>query len=204
MFPLYSKYIQFKKTQKKYKKRRRSIKNKKKIINKDIFDESILLWNTTPKKKKIIRSGEYIDLNLLESGKGCFIQGWTKDCRWWNYGLVYDSFWVIENLMKVPKIYRFLSLLPDRKNIIVAGVSVLDPGASIPFHYDEPEENRDKFRVEHYGLFGKGNLYVNKIKYNISPGKYMTFNDADYHKAENMSNKNSRGILYIKYKNQID
>lgn len=105
--------------------------------------------------------------------------------------------------MKIPKMYRFLSMLPDRKNIMVAGISVLDPGASIPLHCDEPEENRDKFRVEHYGLFGKGNLYVNKVKYNISPGKYMTFNDADYHKAENISNKNSRGILYIKYKNQI-
>tara|TARA_B100001059_G_C17729519_1_gene525409 strand:- start:72 stop:626 length:555 start_codon:yes stop_codon:yes gene_type:complete len=161
--------------------------------------EALVLWETLPKNNAIVRPAQNVDVGLLESGNGCFVQGWTQDAAWWNLGLVYGGVWIGANLSRAPHMRNFLARLPYRHEIIIAGISVLGPGASIPLHHDEPPERRGAFRVHHYGLFGEGTLWVGGAEGRIvRPGDHLSFDDADDHSATNVSTVHPRGILYVK------
>ena len=160
--------------------------------------EALTLWATVPKNHDIVRPAGHIDATLLESGKQCFVQGWTHDASWWNFGLVYGTVWIGSNLDRVPTIRDFMARLPYRHRIVIAGLSILNPGASIPLHHDEPPEKRGFFRVEHFGLFGDGTLHVNGVRYDMQSGTHVTFDDANDHEAANLSTTSPRAVLYIK------
>ena len=156
------------------------------------------LWAELPQNENLVRPACSVDAALLDAAKGCFVQGWTADAQWWNFGLVYGGVWIGDNLNRLPSIRDFLVCLPYRSDIVLAGVSILKGGAAIPRHHDEPPENRGSFRVEHFGLFGQGVLHVNASQYTMGPGVHLTFDDANDHAATNLSSTAPRGVLYIK------
>ena len=165
----------------------------------DATDEALCAWQTLPKRTDLVRPAAQINESLLDAGVGCFVQGWTHDRSWWNFGMVYGGIFLEANMKLVPHLARFLHALPRRHAIVLAGLSVLEPGASIPAHCDEPPERRSRFLVEHYGLFGNGGLRVQAATHTIEQGQFVSFRDADEHEAWNASQSTPRGVLYVKY-----
>ena len=138
-----------------------------------------------------------MDPSLLQSHVGKWIQGWTGDPGWVNFGFVYDR-QILPTVHAFPHIYEYIRNVSKRGRVSMAGLSWIRPGCSIPPHVDEKHQS-DTDNVYHLGLLVPRNCWldIDGVRVEEAPGKEIWFNDSTTHAAYNDSHRD-RVILYVK------
>lgn len=125
---------------------------------------------------------------------GNWINGWTNNSNWINFGLIYNN-QILPVANNYPNILKYLLNISDQ--LIMAGFSLLTENSSIPEHVDEIKSNG--LKVFHLGLLVPDNCYltVDDTEIQEENGKLINFDDSIKHKANNLSSL-KRLILYFK------
>ena len=131
-----------------------------------------------------------------------WVNGWTNDPGWLNYGLVYASNIMSVNARLCPITTALIKDITTDFNcrVEMAGFSLLKAKCRIPPHRDNPSGSR-KTHVYHLGLrvpgISKCYLHVAENLRFHKDGEIIELDDTQMHMAFNPTNED-RLILYVK------
>ena len=139
-----------------------------------------------------------IDPDLVSTHAGKWIRGWTGASQWLNFGLVYDGQY-LPTTGSFPHLTAYIrSIEASHGQIIMAGLSWLESGYTIPPHTDESISHKED-NVHHLGLIVPDlcGLITDGVHQWERVGKSIWFNDSETHSAYNKSTRD-RVVLYVK------